>query len=108
MTDLDNWKQELSDILGSYFGDQSVEEGVFELIFFLGENHDFHETVKSVFSNGLKSVREGDKEVLNDIAKQIFITDRQDAENFLKELGKEYDRQYKLTLRKIQQLRESL
>jgi hypothetical protein len=98
---LDDWKQELSDILGSYFGDQSIEEGVFELIFVSRENHDFHETIKAVFSNGLKSAQEGDKEVLNDMTKQVFITDRQDAEKFLRELGEEYDRQYELALSKI-------
>ncbi len=95
-----NWKQKFSDILGSYFGDQSIEEGVFELIFVSRENHDFHETLKTAFSNGLKLVQERDEEVLNNMAKQVFITDQQDAENFLRELGEEYDRQYELTLSK--------
>jgi hypothetical protein len=99
---LNSWEQELSDILGSYFGDQSIEEGVFELVFVSRENHDFHETIKSVLRNGLKSVQEGNKEVLNDMATQVFITDWQDTENFLRELGEEYGRQYELTLSKIQ------
>jgi uncharacterized membrane-anchored protein len=86
--------------LGSYFGDQSIEEGVFELIFASKENHDFHETIKAVLSNGLKSVQEGDEEVLNVMAKQVFITAQQDAENFLREFGEEYDRQYELALSK--------
>jgi hypothetical protein len=103
---LDDWKQELSDILGAYFGDQSIEEGVFELIIVSRENHDFHETIKAVFSNGLKSVQAGDEEVLNHMAKQVFATDRQDVENFLRKLVEEYDRQYELTLSKIQKGRQ--
>jgi hypothetical protein len=94
MVKLDDWKQELSDILGSYFGDQSIEEGVFELIFASRENIDFHETLKLLFSDGLKSVEEGDKEVLDEMNKQVFISDQQDAKKFLRELREEYSRQY--------------
>ena len=97
MTKVDDWKQELSDILGSYFGDQSIQEGVFELIFSSKEDYSFHETLEIIFLNGLEAIEREDQGILEEMKKQVFISSFQDARSFLEQLKNEYDRQYKLT-----------
>lgn len=97
MVDLDNWKRELSDILGAYFGDQSIEEGVNELMF-VSEESSFFETLRIIFQKALEAVEKEDKEILEYMAKQVNVSDPEDAKKYLTELREEYNRQYEIAL----------
>jgi hypothetical protein len=84
-------------VLGAYFGDQSIEEGVYELMF-ISEESSFFETLRIIFQNALEAVEQGDKEVLDHMAEQVYVCDPEDAKNYLRDLGNEYRRQYEIAL----------
>jgi hypothetical protein len=89
-----NWKKNLSDTLGAYFGDQSISEGVPELVSLSSGLKDYHDMWSFVFNKAIEALFHKDEEVLNIMKKQVFIEDFDDAVEFIQSLKEEYDTEY--------------
>jgi hypothetical protein len=92
----ENWKQNLSDTLGAYFSDQSINEGVPELVALSSGLKDYHEMWNFVFNNAIEALFYKNEEILNIMKKQVFIEDFDDALEFIQNLKEEYDTEYSL------------
>jgi hypothetical protein len=92
----ENWKKNLSDTLGGYFGDQSINEGVPELVALSSGLRDYHNMWDFVFNNAVKALLQKDEEVLSIMKKQVFVEDFDDALEFIQSLKEEYDTEYNL------------
>jgi hypothetical protein len=91
-----NWKKNLSDTLGAYFGDQPINEGVLELVSLSSGLKDYHDMWSFVFNKAIKALFRKDEEVLNVMRKQVFVEDFDDAIEFIQSLKEEYDTEYNL------------
>lgn len=89
-----NWKQNLSDTLGAYFGDQSISEGVPELVSLSSGLKDYHDMWSFVFHEAIEALFHKDEKVLSIMKKQVFIEDFDDALEFMQSLKEEYDAEY--------------
>ncbi len=57
-----NWQKNLSDVLGSYFCDSSIEEGAAELVFTSEDDLEYHHLCLSAFEEGIRASTEGSPE----------------------------------------------
>jgi hypothetical protein len=91
-----NWKKNLSDTLGAYFGDQSINEGVPELVSLSSGLKDYHDMWSFVFNKAIEALFHRDEEVLSVMRKQVFVEDFDDALEFIQSLKEEYETEYSL------------
>ncbi|WP_218082584.1 hypothetical protein [Anthocerotibacter panamensis] len=95
-----SWQLNLTEILNGYFSDQTIEEGVAQMVFVTECDPDYHQECLATISGGIEAALQGNMEVV-DIIKKSFawhVENTHDAKEFLKDLQKEYLSQYsKLT-----------
>src|SRR5712664_2264154 len=90
------WQAALRDLIGGYFGDQTIDEGVKEMVSVTECNPEYHQLYVSALEEGLKAALSGSSEVV-DILRDSFIWDVRDtksAQEFLERLLGEYNTQY--------------
>jgi hypothetical protein len=90
----DELEKNLSDTLGAYFGDQSINERVLELVSLSSGLKNYHDMWSFVFSEAIEALFHKDEEVLSIMKKQVFIEDFDDALEFMQSLKEEYDTEY--------------
>ena len=85
----------LRDVLVGYFGDNTTERGVREMLGVTRAREDFHERYRGALETGLRAARAGDEDVLVVVRELApFLPDVAEAEKLLAEILTEYDRQY--------------
>lgn len=96
-----DWKITLSDILIGYFGDQSIETGINEMILVTESNWNYHCMYLNAITEGINASIKNDSEViaiLND-SHVVNINSFEEALQFLKKLYIEYLEKYLLSIR---------
>ncbi|MEP0857722.1 hypothetical protein [Trichocoleus sp. DQ-U1] len=89
-----SWQITLKDILSGYFSDQSVEEGVTEMIFVTAHNPDYHQSYFSAIKVGMEAASRGETEVFDIVSSECYVKDIADVQKFLEKLCSEYMAQY--------------
>lgn len=91
-----SWQTILQEILNGYFGDQTIEEGVTEMIFVTESNLDYHQSYLSALEAGIEAASQGQQEVVRFIMDSYawHIKDTVEAREFLERLRSEYIAQY--------------
>jgi Mg2+ and Co2+ transporter CorA len=92
------WQETLSDILNGYFGYQSLEVGVKEMIFVTRWNQDYHQRYVAAIQSGITAASQGNSEVIGIIRHSLarFVESTEEAQQFLNELLSEYNVQYSI------------
>jgi hypothetical protein len=87
---------ELYQFLASYFGDQSTEAGVSEVVFVTADDPEWHRRYLAVLDRGIAAAAAGDPEIARVIAKSLAasVRDAGEAGAYLEEVRAEYLRQY--------------
>lgn len=93
--------EELYQFLASYFGDQSTEEGVSEVVFVTAEHPAWHRRYLAVLDRGIAAAAAGDPEVARIIVKSFAASARDagEARAYLEAVRAEYLRQYEEAIR---------
>jgi hypothetical protein len=89
-------KQAFLDVLGSYFGDQTRDEGLAEIMSVSSRHENFHQEIVAAFKAAIDAAAHGDRAVL-DAVRDRFLRERRDdsaAQEFLREMYAEYQRLY--------------
>jgi hypothetical protein len=87
---------DLYQLLASYFGDQSTEVGVSEVVFVTADHPDWHRRYLAVLDRGIAAAAAGDPEIAGVIVKSFAASARNadEARAYLEEVRAEYLRQY--------------
>jgi hypothetical protein len=87
---------DLYQFLASYFGDQSTEAGVSEVVFVTADHPEWHRRYLAVLDRGIAAAAAGDPEVARVIVKSFAASARDagEARAYLEEVRAEYLRQY--------------
>lgn len=91
-----SWQVTLRDVLSGYFGDQTLEEGVKEMVFVTECNLDYHHLYLSGIEEGIKAAAQGESEVTEIIMESNaqYVQNISEAREFLEKLCLEYLSQY--------------
>lgn len=91
-----SWQATLREILSGYFGDQTLEEGVKEMVFVTECNLDYHQLYLSAIEEGIKAAVPGNSEVIKIIMESNahYVKSIAEAREFLEKLHLEYLSQY--------------
>jgi hypothetical protein len=94
---------DLYEFLASYFGDQSTEAGVSEVVFVTADHPEWHRRYLAVLDRGIAAAAAGDPEVVRVVAKSLAASVRDAGETgaYLEEVRAEYLRQYEEALRSL-------
>ena len=95
-----DWEKTLEGILGSYFSDWSVEEGVSQLVMEAVDHPDAHNLYLSTFELGVVAAVQGDSRVVDIINVYCYAKDIKDALQFLERILNEYRHQYSAEMSK--------
>jgi hypothetical protein len=92
---------DLYQFLASYFGDQSTEAGVSEVVFVTVDHPEWHRRYLAVLDRGIAAAAAGDPEVARVIVKSFAASARDagEARAYLEEVRAEYLRQYEEAIR---------
>jgi hypothetical protein len=92
---------DLYQFLASYFGDQSTEAGVSEVVFVTADHPEWHRRYLAVLDRGIAAAAAGDPEVARVIVKSFAASARDagEARAYLEEVRAEYLRQYEAATR---------
>jgi hypothetical protein len=87
---------DLYQFLASYFGDQSTEAGVSEVVLVTADHPEWHRRYLAVLDRGIAAATAGDPEVARVIVKSFAasVRDACEARAYLEEVRAEYLRQY--------------
>ncbi|WP_218079763.1 hypothetical protein [Anthocerotibacter panamensis] len=96
-----DWQTILARILGSYFSDWTLEEGVAQLILVTQSRPAYHELYMITFEAALEAASEESQEVFDIINEYCYVENIGDAQNLLKDILAEYERQYSLAIQQI-------
>jgi hypothetical protein len=85
----------LRNILVGYFGDNTTERGIREMVGLTRSRVDYHHRYRGLLETALRAARAGDEDVFL-VARQMapFLPDLAAAVALLEEILTEYDRQY--------------
>lgn len=99
----EQWQENLSDLLNGYFGCQSLEVGVKEMIFVTKWHQDYHQRYISAIEAGIAAADRGDIQVIAIIRHSWarFVDNTEESKQFLEELSSEYNIQYDIAIRSI-------
>jgi hypothetical protein len=89
-----DWDTKLGDLLGAYFCDWSLEEGVAQLVFVSQDHPDYHQQFQRTLETGLEAAKLHDTRALTAVNRYCFARDIDDARDFLQRILDEYQRQY--------------
>lgn len=86
----------LADLLVAYFGDQSVPNGVREMIFVTRHSDQYHRDYRSTLVEGVAAARTHDPELLTAIRRRYapLLPDLDALEAILTDIIAEYDTQF--------------
>jgi hypothetical protein len=93
---MDDWRETLRGLLNGYFGDQTIEEGVEELLVVTVPHLDYHERYAEALDRAIEAVSGGDEEVMR-IVQESFaaaVEGLDDTREYLEELREEYLTRY--------------
>ena len=101
-----NWQQNLSDVLGSYFCDSTVEEGVAELVFTTKDDTEYHRLCLSAFDEGLQATVQGTPQQQAQLVailrkSNLAAATADDVSAILEEIRTEYLRQYSIARSRV-------
>jgi hypothetical protein len=86
---------DLRNLLIGYFGDNTTEDGVREMLGVTRAHTEYHQRYRRLLENGLQAARAGDEEVFSVIRELApFLPDIAAGVSLLEEILVEYDRQY--------------
>lgn len=91
-----SWQTTLRNLLSGYLGDQTIEEGVEEMVFVTESNPDYHRLYLSAIEEGIKAASQGKPEIIETIRDSYawYVKDTKDVREFLERLRAEYITQY--------------
>jgi DNA-binding transcriptional regulator GbsR (MarR family) len=91
-----SWQVTLRDVLSGYFGDQTFEEGVREMVFVTECNLDYHQLYLSAIEEGIKATIQDESDVIRMIMESnaYYVKNIAEAREFLEKLHLEYLAQY--------------
>jgi hypothetical protein len=91
-----SWQTDLEEILAGYFGDQTLEAGVEEMVFVTESNKDYHQRYLSAIEAGIKAALEAKLEIVQIIkdSNAWYVKGTADAGEFLQRLRSEYLSRY--------------
>lgn len=92
------WKTTLRDIIGGYFSDWSIEDGVTQMVFVGVNNAEYHHSYLSAINAGIKATIQGDNEVFEIIKEECYVKDIVDAQKLLQNILNEYMFQYEAAI----------
>jgi len=100
------WQQNLSDMLGSYFCDSSIEEGAAELVFTSEDDPAYHQLCVSAFEQGIKTATQGTAEQKAELVAilrraNLAAATPQDVLYILEKIRGEYLKQYHVALTRL-------
>lgn len=86
----------MADVLVAYFGDQSVAEGVAEMVRVTAHNPPYHARYTSVLREGLEAAEAGDPDVFTVVKREFapLFRSLDDVTQVLREILAEYQVQY--------------
>jgi hypothetical protein len=86
---------ELTNVLGGYFGDQSIDVGVAEMLGVTRGDPEYHRRYRDALAAGLAAARAGDDDVLPAVRQLApFTPDLPAAADLLERILTAYDRGY--------------
>jgi hypothetical protein len=91
------WQEELEDMLGSYFSDWSIEEGVSQLVFVTEDNRNEHLKITNLIKTGITASLQNNSITLDIVNRYCYVRDRVAAREFLIAILDEYNKQYALS-----------
>jgi hypothetical protein len=89
-----NFLKEIFQLLGGYFGDQSIEEGVEEMLFVSLDYSEYHQNWLGIIKNAIDGVDNSDFKILEVIRNTVHISDKSEAKIYLQDLMETYIRRY--------------
>ena len=92
---------DLYQLLAAYFGDQSTEAGVSEVVFVAADHPELHRRYLAVLDRGIAAAAAGDPEVARVIENSFAASARDagEARAYLEKVRAEYLRQYEEAIR---------
>lgn len=92
---MSEWTDELSGLLGSYFSDWSVDEGVEQLLFVSSDHPEYHQRFLETLEQGLRAADQHDERVVPIVNAYYLVSNLEDARAFLQQIVDVYQRQYR-------------
>ncbi|WP_218079758.1 hypothetical protein [Anthocerotibacter panamensis] len=92
-----DWKEELENVLLSYFSDQTIQVGIKELVMATQANEDDHRTWILALETAIQNSIKDSTEVVDILTKSfvVHVNSPQEARRFLEGLRDEYLAHYK-------------
>lgn len=90
------WKNELDNLLGGYFSDFTIEEGVEQMVFVSRVNKLEHQLYLQTLAHAIDALQHGDGDDILQIIDRnnLYVRNIQDGINLLESIHREYLRQY--------------
>ena len=87
--------EEAFQLFGGYFGNQSIEEGVEEILFLSLDHYEYHKNWLEIVKNAIDEINNSETKILEIIESAIHISDKNEAKMYLQNLMELYVHRYK-------------